>query len=72
LGTEEQDDEELNQARRRFLRTAAYTAPLVVSAVTVQTAQAQAVSCGPPENCSPPHSGNPCNPPEAPCGPPWG
>jgi len=53
-------------ARRAFLRAVAYTAPAVLTAVQINRAQAQAVSCG-PSACPP--GGNPCGPGSGGCGP---
>jgi len=52
-------------ARRAFLRAVAYAAPVVVTVVKVNRAQAQPASCG-PNSCPP--DGAPCGPNGA-CGP---
>jgi len=60
--------EDIQAARRAFLRAVVYTAPLVVSAVQVNRAAGQTrVSCGPPNQNCPPYVG--C-PPDSGCRPP--
>ncbi|UCH29436.1 MAG: hypothetical protein JSV06_14435 [Myxococcales bacterium] len=53
---------ELDRARRHFLRAAAYAAPAILATITVDKAGAQAASCNPstcmPGVCNP----NNCNP----------
>ena len=48
---------ELDRARRHFLKAAAYTAPAVLATITVNKAHAQQASCM-PSTCMP----GPCNP----------
>ncbi len=54
--------DELDRARRRFLKVAAYTAPAVIATISIDKAHAQAPSCNPstcmPGVCNP----NNCNP----------
>lgn len=56
------DTNELDRARRHFLKAAAYTAPAVLATITLNKAHAQTPSCMPstcmPGICNP----NGCNP----------
>jgi hypothetical protein len=63
--------DDVDQARRKLLRSMVYVAPVVMSAVVVQPAYAQALSCG-PSSCHP--RGGDCGPAGCPpaggtCGP---
>lgn len=52
-------DVDVDVARRRLLKAMVYAAPVVTSKVLIQTAHAQAASCG-PASCRP--RGGDCNP----------
>lgn len=51
------DRNELDRARRHFLKAATYTAPAILATITLNRAHAQAASCN-PSTCAP----GVCNP----------
>ena len=67
------ETDELDRARRHFLRAATYVAPAILATITLNKAHAQGASCNPstcnPGVCNP----NGCNPvtcnPGSPCMP---
>ncbi len=65
------DDDNINEARRRLLRVAVYTPPAVLGAIALSTAAGcQGVSCS-PQVCGPGSSCGPtsCHPIVNPCNP---